>query len=923
MATNELSAMDGCSAPQLKIILLGGRNCGKSSLGNLILGKEEFVTQERTSCCRRLGVVAGRWVTVVDTPGWWCDFSSRDTPELVKREIASSVSLCAPGPHAFLLTVKASSAFSEKRRRAVEEHVALLGERAWGHCVLVLVSADRRSARAGAEELARSEGEALRWLTGMCGQRCRRVVSGDVGAVGGLLQEIQKLVTRNGNAVFELRESVARATAEEKRKVEERARGRSVRVKKHRSLMRESLRPVSSIRIVLVGAKGSGKSSTMSTILSTESGQPVSRTARCVVGTGPVFGRQVTVVDTPGWWVNYFCAESPVFDRRELVLGASLCPPGPNVVLLVIRVDRAFSETHARAAEEHLRLVGERAWRCAIVLLSCGDWLAGTTAEQCIESEGGPLRRLVERCGNRYHVLNNKTRGDGYQVRVLIGKIEEMLAGPSGCQHIEVEKPVVQQLEGERRREEVRATERLARRERQRQMVRSQLAKLNASTELRIVLIGGRKTGKSSCGDSILNSERSHTQKQSTSCWEKRATIGGKEVVVVDTPARFTATSDLLRLPSCAILPVVNVSSSFNADHLEAMEKQLEAGGAQMWRRAAVLFSHGDWLGDTSIEQRIESEGEPLRRLVERCGNRYHVLDNKHRGDGAQVNELIALLEEMLVEDVRAVLHGGDHVTERDALPGVTLRDKDGMRITSCRHQGSRELIESANPTTQTPRSGSGGPHGGAQIVALPAARTAWTGLDGLTARLPPLLSGGAVPRWTMNLPGWLPNDVLHLRVGGARRPLSSTRPTMLPVAPQTQRGTLAEENGISVRSLCRPALRERTLVRLSGSGGLHALIDQWDDSNLEELEAFIDSYFEMIWEKTMGSLEDPVCPTLEEEEEVLSSINKKLSKLELLEEIRRDVAELRTSLENSWRAIQDLRERSKQDGDQVDSNME
>ncbi|KAM8844738.1 GTPase IMAP family member 8 isoform 2-T3 [Spinachia spinachia] len=913
MATSELSALDGCSAPQLKIILLGGRNCGKSSLGNLILGKVEFVTQERTSCCRRLGVVAGRWVTVVDTPGWWCDFSSRDTPELVKREIVSSVSLCAPGPHAFLLTIKASSAFSEKRRRAVEEHVALLGEGAWSHCVLVLVSAER-CARTGAEELARRGGEALHWLTGRCGQRCRWVVSGDVGAVAGLLEEVQKLVTHNGN-VFEVRESLARAMAEEKRRVEERARRRFVSVKKHRALMRESLRPVSSIRMVLVGAKGSGKSSSMNTILSTESGQRARRTSRCVVGTGPVFGRQVTVVDTPGWWMNYLCAESPVFDRRELALGASLCPPGPNVVLLVIRADRAFSETHGRAAEQHLRLIGRRAWSRVIVVLSCGDWLAGTTAEQVIESGGGPLRGLVERCGNRYHVLNNRTRGDGYQVRELIGKIEEMLAGCGDRQHIEVERPVVEQLAGERRREEVQAKERLARRERQRQMARSQPEKLNAITELRIVLIGGGKTGKSSCGDTILNRERSPAENQTTSCWEERATIGGKTVVVLDTPARFTVTSDLLRPPSCAILPVVNVSSSFNADHLEAMEKQLEAGGGQMWRRAAVLFSHGDWLGDTSIEQRIESEGEPLRRLVERCGNRYHVLDNKHRGDGAQVNDLIALIEETLVEDALAVLDGGDDARKRGALQGVTPRPQDQKRITSCR------LIESANPTTQTPRSCSGGADGGAQTVALPVG-------DGLA-------SCSVAPGWTMNLPRWLSNDVLHLRLKGA---FSFTRPTMLLVAPRMQRGTLAEENGISVHSPCRPALRERTLSRLSGSGTLHALIDQSDDSNLEELETFIDSYFEMIWEKTMWSVEEPVCPTadegmkveVEEEEQekegeeedmdVLSSINRKLL---LLEEIRRDLAELRTSLENSWRAIQELREGSKQDGDQVDTKME
>lgn len=226
------------------------------------------------------------------------------------------------------------------------------------------------------------------------------------------------------------------------------------------------------IRIVLLGAKGSGKTSALNTILNRESSQRLRRTAQCLVGQGVVFGRQVTVVDTPGWWMNYFCDESPVFDRRELVLSSSL---RPHAFLLVIRADRAFSETYRRAAQEHLQLIGEHVWSRVIVLLSCGDWLGGTSAEQFIESEGEPLRWLVERCGNRYHVLNNKTRGDGFQVRELIGKIEEMLAGCNGGPHYEVERKVMEQLEGKVRREKERADERLAKKEKQRQMARSQL----------------------------------------------------------------------------------------------------------------------------------------------------------------------------------------------------------------------------------------------------------------------------------------------------------------------------------------------------------------------------------------------------------------------------------------------------------------
>lgn len=229
------SSGDRWCTSQLKIILLGGRNSGKSSVGNLILGKEEFVTQERTSCSRRLGVVAGRWLTVVDTPGWWCDFSTQDTSELVKREIISSVFLCSPGPHVFLITVKASSAFSEKRRRAVEEHVALLGEGVWSHCMVVFTT-DRRSEHIEEEDLTGRK--ALCWLTEKCSRRCHTVVLSDDTEVVELLEKIQKLVTENGNRVFEMEENILQAAAEERRRVEERAQQRFLRMRKHRSLMR-------------------------------------------------------------------------------------------------------------------------------------------------------------------------------------------------------------------------------------------------------------------------------------------------------------------------------------------------------------------------------------------------------------------------------------------------------------------------------------------------------------------------------------------------------------------------------------------------------------------------------------------------------------------------------------------------------------
>ena len=63
--------------------------------------------------------------------------------------------------------------------------------------------------------------------------------------------------------------------------------------------------------------------------------------------------------------------------------------------------------------------------------------------------------------------------------------------------------------------------------------------------------------------------------------------------------------------------------------------------GDDVWRYTIVLFIRGDWFGDTTAEEHIESEGEDLKWFLEKCGNRYHVFNNKNREDDTQVKEFM------------------------------------------------------------------------------------------------------------------------------------------------------------------------------------------------------------------------------------------------------------------------------------------
>ncbi|XP_036069946.1 GTPase IMAP family member 8-like [Oryzias melastigma] len=133
------------SLSDFRVVLLGQKGSGKSIAGNRILFMEKFEEGFHTACFKkdkedqRVSVkhqadFDGVKVSVVEAPGWYKDTKA---PDWLKHEVHRSVSMCDPGPHAFLLVVPVHKSFTEKDLREFVELLKPFTEKVWAHCMVL------------------------------------------------------------------------------------------------------------------------------------------------------------------------------------------------------------------------------------------------------------------------------------------------------------------------------------------------------------------------------------------------------------------------------------------------------------------------------------------------------------------------------------------------------------------------------------------------------------------------------------------------------------------------------------------------------------------------------------------------------------------------------------------------------------------
>lgn len=699
---NNLGERASITLSEVRLTLIGGRWAGKSSSGNTILRKERFECgRTRTAQSEvRHEVVEGRQLIVVDAPGWSSSLSLTEIPEGDKQRFKINASKCPPGPNAFLLVIPIDSAFSMENRRTVEEHMKLLGDRVWRYTMVLFTCGDFLGGKT-IEQHIESEGDSLKWLIERCRNRYHvfnNKEKSNSDQVTLLLEKIDEMVWHNDGGYYKVDEQTFNIIKEKQREVAERAEKRRRRsegqMQQMKTLIPEEMKIIPKLQMILLGSRSVGKTSVGNAVLGIKVQEDGKRTAQSVARRGFVGKTEITLVDTPGWWKGFPVFDTPQAIKDEVMRSLFLCLPGPHVFLLVIDADASFNAKHLAAVTTHVELLGEGVWRRTIVVFSRGDWMGTNTIEEHIEGEGEALQSLIEQCGNRYHVIDNKNANDT-QITELMEKITETVAG-NGWDYFVPDDKIFLTIEERRRRVEEGATLRQSQIKAKREALRDSNKKL---LELTIVMLGQKTFGKSATGNNLLRKEVFATC-QNECCQVEQGKVAGRLVTVIDTPGwqrnpchcteevdkEIVKGLSLSPLGVHAILLVIPLDLTFREAQQAALEEHMNLFDARVWKHTMVLFTYGDNLADKSVEEHIEREHSALRWLIDKCENKYHVVNNVKKSDMSQVTELFEKIEEMVA--------GNDNRLFCPEMNKIYMRIEEKFRKRQLKHVLKQRLEE-------------------------------------------------------------------------------------------------------------------------------------------------------------------------------------------------------------------------------------
>ncbi|KAM8759469.1 uncharacterized protein AB9X84_007846 [Acanthopagrus schlegelii] len=598
---------------ELRVVLLGNSWSQRSSVGNFILGTTEFNTEaEPDRCLSVRGWLKKEQIVLINTQDLLL-------PSMSQSRLTELVQTCerlyAPGPHVFLLVLQPED-FTEEHKLKLCRVLNLFSDQSFDHS-LVLISTPREESPGSMEKYM--EHPPLKDMIRMCRYRFLWQKTVDLPEMMTRLGQIVK--ENNGDHVscdvFVDATSTLPADPQSHKQKETqtaitdavKAAGLSVFNKIPPQVPLSWTAPMthtSGFRIVLLG-KSEDKQTRLGNFIIRDQAfynQTISPTK---IMSGQWRGQPLQVVKTP----NIF-SRSVEAVREKMKRCVSLCPPGPNVLLLLVKPSD-FTEKNRQTLKVILSLFGQDAFKHSMVII--------THKEKKVTL---PVDELLTDCGGRHYNMSENNHW------LLMQKMEQIVHENRGAFLTCSEETIRPKCEDTR-------------------------------AALNLVLCGRRGAGKTSAAEAILGQTEFPSVSKSSECVQSQGEVCGRWVSLVELPAlcgkpQEEVMKESLRCISLcdpegvhAFILVLPVGPLTDEDKSELKTIQ-NTFSSRVNDFTMILFTVESDPTAPAVVNFVKGNRD-IQELLQSCGGRHVVLNIK---DKQQIPELLDSVEKMRAEGSRS-----------------------------------------------------------------------------------------------------------------------------------------------------------------------------------------------------------------------------------------------------------------------------